>query len=120
MAVDEYFLCCSSWKSQGRSERCQRICMHILLVRYMFDVEVSELLYHVDSCAMIGYEVFMSNCILPANLVNDKSPYASRFLTPISSAICTLIKRALYSATLLEHDLVNENVRGIMWGDKYY
>ena len=47
-----------------------------------------------------------------------ESPYASRFLTPISSAICIPIKRALYSVTLLEHGSVNENAH--LWEDKYY
>ena len=72
MAVDEYFLCCSDWKSQGSSERCQCICLHILLARYMVDVEVSEPLCHVDSCVVIGYQVFMSDFVLLANLANDE------------------------------------------------
>ena len=55
MDIDEYFIYYSSWKSQGNSERYQSICMHILLARYMVDVEVSEPLYHVDSCVIIGY-----------------------------------------------------------------
>ena len=53
--MDEYFLYCSGWKSQGSSERCQCVCMHILLARYIVDVKVSKLLYHVDSCIVIGY-----------------------------------------------------------------
>jgi len=46
--------------------------MRILLVRYMDDVEVSELLCHVDSCIIIRYQVFMSDLVLPANLINDE------------------------------------------------
>jgi len=42
MPVDEYFLCRSSWKSKGINERCQYICMRILLARYIVDVEVFE------------------------------------------------------------------------------
>ena len=46
--------------------------MRILLARYMVDVEISEPLCHVDSCVMIGYQVFISDFVLPANLVNDE------------------------------------------------
>ena len=86
MAIDEYFLYYPGWESQGSSERCQWICMRILLPRYMIDVKVFEPLGHVDSCVMIRYQVFMSDLVLPANLVNDEleSPYTSRFLIPIS------------------------------------
>jgi len=42
-----------------------------------------------------------------------ESLYASRFLTPISSAICIPIKRALYFATLLEHGSVNGMHEGL-------
>ena len=72
MIVNEYFPCCSDWKSQGSSERCQCICMHILLARYMVDVEVSKPPCHVDSYVMIGYQIFMSDFVLPANLINDE------------------------------------------------
>ena len=72
MAVDEYFLCRSGWKSQGGSEGRQCIYMRILLARYMVDLEVSEPLCHMDSCVMIGYQVFISDFVLPANLVNDE------------------------------------------------
>jgi len=65
MAVDEYFLCRSGWKSQGSSERCQCICMRILLARYMVDVDVSEPLCNVNSYIVIGYQVFMSDFVLP-------------------------------------------------------
>jgi len=43
MAIDEYFLCRSSWKGQGSDEGRQCICMRILLARYMVNVKVSEL-----------------------------------------------------------------------------
>jgi len=46
--------------------------MHILLVRYMVDVKVSEPLYYVDNCVVIGYQVFISDFVLPANLVNNE------------------------------------------------
>jgi len=72
MAVDEYFLCHSSWKSQGSGEGRPRICMRILLVRYMVNVEVFESLYHVDGCDVIGHYVFMSDFVLPANLIDDE------------------------------------------------
>ena len=50
IAIDEYFLYCFGWKSQGSSERRQCICIRILLARYMVDVEVYEPLGHVDCC----------------------------------------------------------------------
>ena len=53
--MHEYFLCRSGWKSQGGSEGRQYICMRILLVTYMIDVEVFEPLYHVDGCVVIVY-----------------------------------------------------------------
>jgi len=55
MTVDEYFLCRSGWKIQGGSEGCQCIYMHILLARYMVDVDIFEPLCRVDSCVVIGY-----------------------------------------------------------------
>ena len=55
MMIDEYFLYYSGWKSQGSSERCQCICMHILLMRYMVNVKVFEPLGLVDNCVIIGY-----------------------------------------------------------------
>ena len=44
-------------RSEGlmRQERCQCICMRILLAWYMVDVKVSEPLGHRDSCVVIGY-----------------------------------------------------------------
>ena len=56
IAVDEYFLCRSDWKSEESSERCQCICMRILLAKYMVNVEVFELLKllrHEDGCIVI-------------------------------------------------------------------
>ena len=72
MAIDEYFLCCSDWKSQGGRKRCQCIYMCILLVRYMVDVEVSKLFRHVDCWIVIGHQVFMSDFVLFANLIDDE------------------------------------------------
>ena len=46
--------------------------MNILLVRYFVDVEVFEPVCYVDSCVIIGYQFFMSDFVLPANLVNDE------------------------------------------------
>jgi len=46
--------------------------MYILLARYMFDVEAFELLYYVDDCVVVGHQVFMSDFVLPANLVDDE------------------------------------------------
>ena len=46
--------------------------MPILLVRYLVNVEVFESLCHVDSYVMIGYQVFMSDLVLPTNLINDE------------------------------------------------
>ena len=50
----------------------QCICMRILLARYMVDVKVSEPVGHVDSRVMIKYQVFMSDFVLPMNLINDE------------------------------------------------
>jgi len=38
----------------------------------MVDVEACELLCHIDSCVVVRYQVFMSDFVLPANLVNDE------------------------------------------------
>ena len=46
--------------------------MCILLVRYMVNVEAFELLRHVNGCIVIGHQVFMSDFILLANLINDE------------------------------------------------
>ena len=46
--------------------------MHILLVRYVIDVKVSEPLSYMDCCVVIGYQVFMSDFVLPMNLFNDE------------------------------------------------
>jgi len=46
--------------------------MYILLVRYMVDVEAFELLCHVDCYIVIGHQVFMSDLVLPVNLVDDE------------------------------------------------
>jgi len=46
--------------------------MFILLLRYMVDVEVLKLLHHVDDCVVIRHQVFMSDFILLANLVDEK------------------------------------------------
>ena len=79
--------------------------------RYMVDVEVFEPLCHVDSCAVISTKSSCLTSYSPRNwlAMSFESPYASRFLTPISSAICIPIKIALYYAILLEHGSVNEN-----------
>ena len=71
-AVDEYFLRRSGWKSQGGNEGCQCIYMRILLTRYMVDVKVFEPLCHMDSCIMIGYQVFMSDFIFSVSLVDGE------------------------------------------------
>ena len=72
MVVDEYFLCRFGWKSQGSGKGYQCICMHILLARYIVNVEVSKSLRHVDGCVVIGHQVFMSDFVLPTNLIDDK------------------------------------------------
>ena len=46
--------------------------MRILLVRYRVDGKFSKPLGHVYSCVVIGYKIFMSDFILPTNLVNDE------------------------------------------------
>ena len=46
--------------------------MCILLVGYMVDVKVFEPHGHVNSCVVIGYQVSMSDFVLPVNLVNDE------------------------------------------------
>jgi len=70
-----------------------------------------ELLSHVDGCVVIGHQVFMSDFVLSANLVemSIESPRTLRCLTPISSMSCIPINIALYSTTLLEHGSVSKN-----------
>jgi len=46
--------------------------MCILLMQYMVNLEVFKLLRHDNGRVMIGHQVFMSDFILPANLVNDE------------------------------------------------
>jgi len=46
--------------------------MYILLAWYMVDVKVFEPHGHVNSYVVIGYQVSMSDFILPVNLVNDE------------------------------------------------
>ena len=46
--------------------------MCILLARYIVDVEAYEFLCHVDGCVVVGHQVFMSDFILSANLVDDE------------------------------------------------
>ena len=41
--------------------------MHILLTRYMVNVEVFKLLCYVNGCVVIGHQVFMSD-----NLIDDE------------------------------------------------
>src|SRR3954463_10153927 len=47
--------------------------------------------------------------------MSSESPYAWSFLTPSPCASCKPMSWALYSATLLEQDLVRENARGMIW-----
>ena len=72
MAMYEYFIYRSDWKSQWSGEGRQCIYICILLARYMVDVESSKLLNHVDGYVVIGYQVFMSDCVLSAKLVDDE------------------------------------------------
>ena len=47
--------------------------LHVyLLARYMVDVEAFELLCHVNGRVVIGHQVFMSDFILLANLVDNE------------------------------------------------
>jgi len=39
---------------------------------YMVNAEAFELFCHVNGCIAIGHQVFMSDFILPANLVDDE------------------------------------------------
>ena len=57
----------------------------------------------------------MPDFVLSANLVNDEFRVTLCFEIFNANLIGDLhpIKRALYSVTLLEHDSVNENARGI-------
>ena len=57
----------------------------------------------------------MSNFVLPADLVNDELRVTVCFEIYNANlmASCIPIKRAFYSATLLEHDSVNENAQRI-------
>jgi len=53
--------------------------MRILLARCIVNVEVSEPLRHVDDCVVIGHQVFMSEFVLPANLIDDEIRITVRF-----------------------------------------
>jgi len=92
------------------------LCMCILLSRYMVFAEALELLYHVDDCVVIKHQVFISDFVLPTNLVDDEFRITACFekFNLISSASCILIRRTLFSVILLKHGSVNENAWGIM------
>ena len=46
--------------------------MSILLTWYIVNLEVFKLVFHVNDRIVIGYQVFMSDFILPTNLVDDE------------------------------------------------
>jgi len=46
--------------------------MCILMTQYMVNVEVFKLFCHVNGRVVIEHQVFMSDFILPANLVDDE------------------------------------------------
>ena len=46
--------------------------MRVLLSGDVVDIEVFELLCHVDSRLVIRYQIFMANLIFPSNLPHDK------------------------------------------------
>jgi len=64
--------------------------MRILLSRYMVDVKVFELFNHVDSCIMVGYEVFMSDIVLSSDLANDEFGVDVSFKALDSDFVCKL------------------------------
>jgi len=62
--------------------------LHVLLTRYMVDVEASELLCHVDGCIVVGHQVFMLDFILPTNLVNGKLRITLHFKMSDANLFC--------------------------------
>jgi len=47
--------------------------MRILLMWYMVNIEVFELLCHVNGSVLTGHQVFISDFVLLANLINNES-----------------------------------------------
>jgi len=67
---------------------CIYLC--ILLSRYMVDVEALEFLCQVDSCVVIGHQVFMSDLVLPTNVVDDEFQITVCFEIFNANLLCKL------------------------------
>ena len=83
----------------------------------MTDVKAIKWISHFDDCLVIRYQVFVPNLVISFDLIEDQLWIAIslKLHTPISWASWRPISRVLYSATLLEQGVVNENAREKTW-----